>query len=247
MEFQFDYENHSLSRHTLRFIALSGFHEGSKESISYLTQNNANYHALSAEYDRLILEIGGENKLRDLESLFSATLPVLEQRSFGLFDEIPIQIFLSFQAMICWPDFRDHASAVSCAIVWPSLYFGSLTFWPFIALCFVINSLIFWQIGKAIWWKALLASILSAFLVNFISANLLLPIGGYWLALFAGICQLLPTCILAILCHSLMVSVSVWMCNLSNWNTRFIVSVLIANTAVIMTIYVWLTCFEKYQ
>jgi hypothetical protein len=128
-------------------------------------------------------------------------------------------------------------------VVWPSLYLTeSMSAWLCIAPGVVIEGLIFWRIGKMIWWKALIGAFIANGASTLLGIILLLPMIGIWLEVLAnltykswlhlGTFNLLTwilTWLAATLVNTAIEVVSIWMCCLTNWSRRFIISVLIAN------------------
>ncbi|MDR0532657.1 MAG: hypothetical protein LBH01_01750 [Verrucomicrobiales bacterium] len=143
--------------------------------------------------------------------------------------------------------------------VWPSLYLTeSLSSWCCLAISVLIQGLILWHIGKLRWWKAIIGTFVANGTTTFIGVILLLPLLGLWLEAFAGLTynnwlhlgtfNLLTwilTWLLAITAGSLIASVALWMCCLANWSRRFVVSVVIANTATVIVACLLLFYFPQ--
>ena len=144
-------------------------------------------------------------------------------------------------------------------VVWPSLYLTeSLSAWHCIAISVVIEGVIFWRLARMRWWQALIGTIVANGASTLVGVILLLPLVGLWLEALAnytyndrlhlGTFNLLTwklTGLLATLVNTLIESLVMWMCGLSDWTRRFVISVFIANFITVTMAYILLFYFPK--
>ncbi|MDR1190825.1 MAG: hypothetical protein LBK60_04050 [Verrucomicrobiales bacterium] len=144
-------------------------------------------------------------------------------------------------------------------MTWPSLHLvESLGAWWCVSVSVIIEGVIFWLVGKMRWWRALIGTLAANGVAKFTGTILLLPIAGLWLEFFADSTykNWLPrdafnpltwmlTGLLAIVINTLIDSVVLWLCGLSDWTRRLIFSVLIANTVSVAIAYLVLFYFPN--